>query len=98
MVSKEDVNAARISWQFACGTLKFEQQALEILLQRRTELTASVCRLGFTDHQADAEFFRLLQAQSSTLVAESNALNRRSHDFREILEAYTDQFLQKFVI
>nr|WP_315230981.1 hypothetical protein [uncultured Albidiferax sp.] len=98
MVLTEDVDAARVCWKFACGTLKFEQQALDILLEGRAELTAYVCLQGFTEREADAEFFRLLQAQSNTLVAEANALNRRSQDFRELLEEYTDQFLQTFVI
>ncbi|MDR7377645.1 hypothetical protein J2X19_002324 [Rhodoferax ferrireducens] len=98
MVSIEQIDAARVSLLFAGGALKFEQQALEILLQRRTELTASLSLQGLTIGQADAEFLRLLDVQSETLVAQSNALTFRSRDFRELLEKYTDQLLHSFAL
>nr|WP_315234006.1 hypothetical protein [uncultured Albidiferax sp.] len=88
IVSKEQLGAARTSWQAASDSLHVEERALDAINEGHDALVNLLQENGITRDQAEVNFKHLVGAQRELLAAQYAAANKLSLHFLNLLHAY----------
>lgn len=88
IVSKEQLDAARTSWQAASDSLHIEERALDAINDGHDALVNLLQENGLMRDQAEVNFKHLVGAQRELLAAQYAAANKLSLQFLNLLHAY----------